>query len=66
MKFDPAHSALAARLHRPLRFGSRWRGHELALRLCQLVVIAVVAVLGAQFIAHGVALLGQMLAGGAS
>jgi hypothetical protein len=66
MKFHPAHSSLAARMHRPMRFGRRWRGHELALRIVQLIVIAFVAVLGAQCIAHGVAMLGQMLAGGAS
>ena len=66
MTFHTAHASLSARLHRPLRFGRRWRGHELALRLLQLVVIVVAAVLGAQFIAHGVAMLGRLLAGGSS
>jgi hypothetical protein len=40
------------RFHGPLRFGSRWRGHELLLRVCQLMAFAVVAVLGGQLIAQ--------------
>jgi hypothetical protein len=35
-----------------LRFGSRWRGHELALRVCQLVAFAMLAVVGGQLIAQ--------------
>jgi hypothetical protein len=40
------------RFHGPLRFGSRWRGHELMLRLCQLAVFAMLAVVGGQLIAQ--------------
>ena len=66
MKLKLASASLATRLHRPMRFGSRWRGHELALRVCQLVVLAFVAVLGARAIAHGVALLSQLLTSGSA
>jgi hypothetical protein len=38
-----------------LRFGSRWRGHELPLRIFQLIVLAWLAVMGAR-------LIGQVLA----
>jgi hypothetical protein len=38
------------RFHGPLRFGSRWRGHELLLRLCQVMVFALVAVVGGQLV----------------
>lgn len=51
MKLRPAPVHLTARFHGPLRFGSRWRGHELMLRLCQLVVFFLLAVVGGQFIA---------------
>lgn len=57
----PAH--LAARFHRPLRFGRRWRGHELALRIIQVVLIAALAFTGARMIAHGVSQGGRALAG---
>lgn len=40
------------RFHGPLRFGSRWRGHELLLRACQLIAFAVAAVVGGQLIAQ--------------
>ena len=50
-------------LHRPLRFGRRWRGHELALRLIQVVLIAALGFTGAQLIAHGVSQGGRALAG---
>jgi hypothetical protein len=43
-------SMKALRFHGPLRFGSRWRGHELLLRACQLVVFALLAVVGGQLI----------------
>ncbi|MCC2957417.1 hypothetical protein LK542_17510 [Massilia sp. IC2-477] len=55
MKFRLASPHLAERFHGPMRFGRRWRGHELALRLVQLAVLAVVAVVGARLIANGVA-----------
>lgn len=42
----------ALRPHGPLRFGSRWRGHEPLLRICQLVVFALLAVVGGQLIAQ--------------
>ena len=55
MKLRLAPSNLATRIHRPLRFGSRWRGHELPLRIFQLIVLAWLAVMGAR-------LIGQVLA----
>lgn len=57
-----ASAQLATQIHRPLRFGRRWRGHELALRLIQVVLILWLAVAGAKFFAHGVALASQALA----
>lgn len=62
MKFRLA-SSLPSRLHGPLRFGRACRGHELALRMVQLLVLIVVAALGAKFIAAGVALLTRAIAG---
>lgn len=50
LRFAPPH--LATRIHGPLRFGSRWRGHELLLRVCQVVAFAVLAVLGGQLVAQ--------------
>jgi len=53
MRFASVHLPhLPARFHGPLRFGSRWRGHELALRVCQVAVFAVLAVLGGQVVAQ--------------
>ena len=52
MKLRFAHVHLPASFHRPLRFGSRWRGHELALRACQILAFAVLAVFGGQLIAQ--------------
>jgi hypothetical protein len=52
MKLRFAHVHLPARFHGPLRFGSRWRGHELALRVCQLIAFALLAVVGGQLIAQ--------------
>ena len=46
---------LAMHLHRPLRFGSRMRGHELLLRIGQLILIGWLAVVGAKLIAQVVA-----------
>ena len=43
---------LPARFHGPLRFGSRWRGHELALRVCQVAMFGVLAMFGGQLIAQ--------------
>jgi len=60
MKLRLAPSNLATRIHRPLRFGSRWRGHELPLRILQLVVLAWLAVAGARLIGQGIA---RLLAG---
>jgi hypothetical protein len=51
MKLRPAPVHLTTRFHGPLRFGSRWRGHELLLRVCQLAVFAILAVVGGQFVA---------------
>ncbi|MCA1855614.1 hypothetical protein LE190_06695 [Massilia oculi] len=56
MKLRPTVSHLAGQFHRPLRFGRRWRGHELALRMVQLVLLVLLAGVGAKLIAEGVAL----------
>jgi len=45
---------MAERFHGPMRFGRRWRGHELPLRLVQLAVLVVVAAVGARLIAAAV------------
>ena len=52
---------LPARFHRPLRFGTRFRGHELLLRMIQLALILVLAVVGAQWVAKGVRMLAASL-----
>lgn len=52
MKLRLAPGHLATRIHGPLRFGSRWRGHELMLRVCQLMVFALLAVIGGRLIAQ--------------
>ncbi|BDT59434.1 MAG: hypothetical protein ACRYF7_07850 [Janthinobacterium lividum] len=62
MKLRLATPGFAQRLHGPLRFGRAWRGHELALRLAQLAVLIVVAVVGARLVAGGVALLVRTIA----
>lgn len=59
LRLAPAH--LASQLHRPLRFGPRWRGHELILRLIQGALILFLAVFGAKLIAHGIALASQVV-----
>ena len=64
MKLRLAPSTLATRLHRPLRFGSRWRGHELLLRFCQLVVIVLLAGFGSRMIAKFVAQGSSLFTGG--
>jgi len=63
MKLQLAPANLAAQFHRPLRFGRRWRGHELPLRLIQLALIASLGFTGAQLIAHGVSQGGRAIAG---
>jgi hypothetical protein len=55
MKLRLAPSNLATRLHHPLRFGSRWRGHELPLRVFQMILLAWLAVAGARLIGQGIA-----------
>jgi hypothetical protein len=62
MKLRLASPSLAARLHGPLRFGRAWRGHELALRIIQLVVLITLAAVGARLVAEGVALLMRTIA----
>jgi len=52
---------LPARFHRPLRFGARFRGHELLLRMIQLALILVFAIVGAQWVARGVRMLVESL-----
>ncbi len=53
---------LPERFHGPLRFGRRWRGHELALRLVQLAVLIVVAAVGARLIAGAVTFITRAVA----
>lgn len=60
MKLRLASSNLTSRFHGPLRFGSRWRGHELLLRIVQLVLLGLLAVMGARLIGQGIA---RLLAG---
>ena len=63
MKSRLAPASLATHLHLPLRFGKRWRGHELPLRLAQLALLLWLGVAGSRVIAHGVAMGGQALIG---
>jgi len=55
----------ATPFHLPLRFGSRWRGHERPLRIVQLLALIWLGVMGGQLIAKAVtggggALLGML------
>ena len=63
MKLRLASPHLAERFHGPLRFGRRWRGHELPLRLVQLAVLVLIGAIGAKLMADGVALLIGAIAG---
>jgi hypothetical protein len=63
MKLRLAPAGLATQLHRPMRFGRRFRGHELLLRIIQVVLLLWLAVAGAKLIAHGVAVGSRALAG---
>ena len=63
MKLRLVPADLATRFHHPLRFGRRWRGHELILRIIQLFLIASLGFMGARLIAHGVSQGGRELAG---
>jgi hypothetical protein len=56
--------SMAERFHRPLRFGSRWRGHELLLRLCQIAVIILLAGYGSRLVARFVAQASSLFTGG--
>jgi len=62
MKLRLASSHLSERFHKPLRFGRRWRGHELALRLVQLAVLVVIAAVGARLIAGAVTMATRTIA----
>ena len=64
MKLRLASSNLVTRFQRPLRFGSRWRGHELLLRLCQLVVIVLLAGVGVRLIGRTLAQVSSLFTGG--
>jgi len=57
MKLPLAHSHLSSRFHGPLRFGARWRGHELMLRMIQIALLLTLAVFGARFVAQGIRML---------
>lgn len=63
MKLRPASLHFALPFHGPLRFGRRWRGHELLLRILQLVLLIALALPAAKLIAHGVALAVRTIAG---
>ena len=63
MKLRPASLHLPAQFHLPLRFGRRWRNHELGLRLIQLALFVVLAAVAAKTIATGVALAVKAIAG---
>jgi hypothetical protein len=54
MKLRLPQLPLANHVHRPLRLGRRWRGHELPLRLVQLLVLVWLGVIGGQLIARAV------------
>jgi len=63
MNLRLASSHLAERFHHPMRFGRRWRGHELPLRLIQLAVFVVFAAIAVKLIATGVTLGTRAIAG---
>ena len=54
---------LSMHSHRPLRFGRRWRGHELPLRIVQVLILAWLGVVGGQMIAQAVTGGGKALIG---
>ncbi len=54
MKLRLASPHLADRFHGPMRFGRRWRGHELALRLLQFVLFVALAAFCVPLIANAV------------
>jgi hypothetical protein len=64
MKLRLAPSSMLTRIHRPLRFGSRWRGHELLLRLCQIAMIVLLAGYGSRLVARFVAQGTSLFTGG--
>jgi hypothetical protein len=65
MKRRQAPLNLGMYLHRPLRFGRRWRGHERALRFGQAILLICLAVAGARLVADAITLgagaLGRLL-----
>lgn len=63
MKLRPPSLHLPAQFHGPVRFGRRWRNHELPLRLIQLALFVVLAAVAAKTIATGVALAIKAVAG---
>ncbi len=63
MKFRLASPHLAERFHGPMRFGRRWRGYELPLRLVQLALLVVLGGICAKLIAEGVAFVVHSIAG---
>jgi hypothetical protein len=64
MKLPLASSSMSTRFHRPMRFGSRWRGHELLLRVCQIAVIILLAGYGSRLVARFVAQASSLFTGG--
>ncbi|MFC0252225.1 hypothetical protein [Massilia consociata] len=63
MKLRPASLHLPIPFQRPLRFGRRWRGHELPLRIIQLAMIVVLAWFGTKLIVQAVTLATRAFAG---
>lgn len=60
MKFRLAAPHLS---HGPMRFGRRWRGHELPLRLVQLALLIVIGGIAARLTAELVAWVVHGIAG---
>ncbi|RZA36729.1 MAG: hypothetical protein EOP92_03935 [Lysobacteraceae bacterium] len=63
MKLRPASLHLPAQFHLPLRFGRRWRNHELPLRLIQLVLFVLLAAVAARTVGNGVAMAVKAISG---
>jgi hypothetical protein len=63
MKFRLAPAQLAMHAHRPLRFGSVFRGWEALLRTGQLILLFWAALAGAKLLAQGLVQGAAMLAG---
>lgn len=56
MKRHQAPLNLGMHFDRPLRFGRRWRGHERALRIGQLILLVCLAIAASRLIADAITL----------